>query len=310
MSFIRAEYADQSNGRLAAAAQLGATQAMLQRLTQEVQQLELAGRQTNAQQVFSSGCSAMDACLPHGGYLPGSLIEYLRTTSGCGTTYLALTAAAAALQATEEKYLVIVDTHQQMYPPCLLSHHIPLSQVIWVHPQSQADAVWATDQALRTPAVAAVIADLENLDERDARRLQLAAERGGGLGILLRTLAARRMPSWSDVQWVVRSLVPTLPQSIAAKPMDISAKLPLRRLEVQLARVRGGKAGAALRLDIDGTRGTLELAARQHNYDKPLSRQHPAAAQPVRTTTAQTNSVRLASQLAHPANPSRRASAG
>ncbi|MFO0943070.1 MAG: hypothetical protein U0930_20225, partial [Pirellulales bacterium] len=182
---------------------------VLARLAQEVQQMESAARRPAGVVAVSTGCTAMDACLPIGGYLPGTVIEYLRSTSGCGATYLALTAAASALATWEEKHLVIVDTHHQLYPPSLLSHGISLPRVIWVRPQSQADAIWAVDQALRTPAVAAVVADLESIDERDARRLQLAAERGGGLGLLLRSLAARRMPSWAEVQWVVRSQVPS-----------------------------------------------------------------------------------------------------
>lgn len=258
--------------------------AAVARLSQEVRQLESAGRATTQLNAISTGCQAMDACLPAGGYTPGSVIEYLRTTSGCGATYLALTAAASALQASDGKYLVIIDTHHQFYPPVLVNHRISLSQVVWVRPQNQADAIWAMDQALRTLAVAAVIADLPVLDERDARRLQLAAERGGGLGLLLRGLEARRMPSWAEVQWVVRSLLPTgkiassisiqhnsatisnSASELAATELAQPTIEPLRRLEVGLARIRGGKAGAQLVLNIHATTGVLELAPRENSH--------------------------------------------
>ena len=278
--------------------ELSSQTATLARLAQEVQQLEAAGRKPTGLTAISTGCLAMDACLPAGGYVPGTVIEYLRSTSGCGATYLAFTAAAAALRASEDKYLVIVDTNHQLYPPALLCHQISLQRVIWVRPESQADAVWATDQALRTTAVAAVVADLDVLDERDARRLQLAAERGGGVGLLLRNLSARRMPSWAEVQWVVRSLLPTAKMSRSGKSFNAgslqaatlqaeslqagpTAVEPLRRLEVGLARVRGGKAGAQLLLDIDGVRGTLTLAARDRNS-------HDRITAPERTNTERT----------------------
>jgi hypothetical protein len=340
-------------------------QATLARLSQEVQRLEAAGRSLAGQQAaISTGCLAMDACLPANGYLPGSIIEYLRSTSGCGATYLALVAAAAALQASEEKYLVIVDTHHHLYPPALLGHQISLSQVIWVRPQSAADAVWATDQALRTSAVAAVIADIDVVNERDARRFQLAAERGGGLGFLLRSLSARRMPSWAEVQWVVRSLVPGAKHNrlatagsassvigsssvvgraaaawtgartasdlaasdLAANDLAASdlaandlaangrAAQPLRRLEVGLARVRGGKAGAQLQLDIDGARGTLELASRQGNHHEQHSATANTATQSQSahqaSSSSQASHVRVAAQLANSTNSSRRAATG
>lgn len=281
--------------------ELSSQSATIARLAQEVQQLEAAGRKPTGLTAISTGCLAMDACLPAGGYVPGTVIEYLRSTSGCGATYLAFTAAAAALRASEDKYLVIVDTNHQLYPPALLCHQISLQRVIWVRPESQADAVWATDQALRTTAVAAVVADLDMLDERDARRLQLAAERGGGVGLLLRNLSARRMPSWAEVQWVVRSLLPTAKMSRSGKsfnPVALQAGSlqagptavePLRRLEVGLARVRGGKAGAQLLLDIDGVRGTLTLAARDRNS-------HDRITAPERTTTERTNTERTTTQ--------------
>ena len=279
-----------ARSRARSADELSSQTATLARLAQEVQQLEAAGRKPTGLTAISTGCLAMDACLPAGGYVPGTVIEYLRSTSGCGATYLAFTAAAAALRASEDKYLVIVDTNHQLYPPALLCHQISLQRVIWVRPQSQADAVWATDQALRTTAVAAVVADLDVLDERDARRLQLAAERGGGVGLLLRNLSARRMPSWAEVQWVVRSLLPTAKMSRSGKSFstvslqktDSTAVEPLRRLEVGLARVRGGKAGAQLLLDIDGVRGTLTLAARERNS-------HDRIAATERTNTERTN---------------------
>lgn len=308
----------------------------LARLAQEVQQMESASRRPTGTKSISTGCMALDACLPTGGYVPGTVIEYLRATSGCGATYLALTAAATALTTWEEKYLVIVDTHHQLYPPALLSHGIALSRVIWVRPQSPADAIWAVDQALRTPAVAAVVADLESIDERDARRLQLAAERGGGLGLLLRSMAARRMPSWAEVQWVVRSQVTTASATqptyrpLVASSFDgtTTTKQPLRRLEVGLARVRGGKAGAQLLLDIDAATGKLELASREKTSHEPSTRaasprikpqpkpvestaigpESVGASGPIRV--GQTSPVHLATQLADSTSASRRTTAG
>lgn len=254
-----------------------ARQATLRQLCHEVQQLESAGHRSGDGIRFSAGCSAMDHVLPGGGYVPGSVVEYLRASSGCGASYLALTAAAAALRNSPEKYLVMVDTAHQFYPPALLSHQIDLQRVIWVRPQSHSDAVWATDQALRTMAVAVVVADLETLDERDARRLQLAAQRGGNLGLLLRGLSARRMPSWAEVQWVVRSL-PTCGSMVLSTRASAAGQM-LRRFEVTLARVRGGRAGARMRLDVDSHHGHLHLVASEQQAASSRKTNKPRQAQ-------------------------------
>src|SRR5437879_6095746 len=62
------------------------------------------------------------------------------------------------------------------------------------------------DEARRCPAVAAVWGPVGELDDRALRRLQLAAEEGRGLGLLLRGASVRGRPSWADVRLLVRPL--------------------------------------------------------------------------------------------------------
>ena len=266
---------------------------VMQRLSREVRGLETAGKQAIRKPTISCGCTALDRALPDGGYVAGSVIEYLRAMPGCGASTLAFTAAAAAMRSTNG-FAVIIDTQHNIYPPALASWGIDLEKVVLVRPQSDVDALWAVDQALRTPAVAAVVADVERIDDRAARRMQLAAEQGGGLALLLRPASARRGPSWADVQWMVRSL-PSLDVSptqnvgprAAANTIGIRP-IEERRLQVQLVRVRGGKAGATVRLRVSAKDGTL----------REVERHEP------------TGALHLASQLASATNPSRRAAAG
>jgi hypothetical protein len=63
---------------------------------------------------------------------------------------------------------------------------------LFIDPPDDASRLWAIDLALRSPAVAAVIADGSNLDMAHTRRLQLAAEASPGNGAI--GLFAR--PSW------------------------------------------------------------------------------------------------------------------
>jgi protein ImuA len=267
--------ADLHNAAIDSASDARTNSDMVHQLAREVRALETVGRKspTNSTSI-SSGCQAMDRCLPDGGYVPGSVIEYLRAMAGCGASTLAFTAAASAMRATNG-FIVIVDTQHNIYPPSLTSWGIDLDKLVLVRPQSDVDALWVVDQSLRTPAVAAVVADVERIDDRAARRMQLAAEQGGGLALLLRPASARRGPSWAEIQWMVRA-VPT-----ASDAQD-------RRLQVQLVRVRAGKAGASLQLRVSAMDGTLHEVERHES----------------------TSAMHLASQLANTTRPSRRASAG
>lgn len=68
------------------------------------------------------------------------------------------------------------------------------------------DALWAAEEALRCPALAAVAAYLPRLDLAAARRLQLAAESGGTLGLLLRPERGRPAPTAARTRWRATSL--------------------------------------------------------------------------------------------------------
>jgi len=257
--------------------------AVVQQLAKQVRKLETSNRSSTAEGI-GTGCEALDSCLPNSGYLPGTIVEYLRTAPACGASYLAFAAAASALKA-RGGFVVVIDTQHSVYPPALSMHGIDLNQVVLVRPESRADAIWATDQALRTPAVAAVVSEIEKVDDRAARRLQLAAEMGDGLGILLRSAAARRFPSWAEVQWLVRSISPSRLPKPSAQENPLAFDSAGRKLTLKLIRNRGGQAGAIVRLAINSLDGTIK------SYPVRERNRHEQAA-----------AVRLASELAHPAS--------
>jgi hypothetical protein len=139
--------------------------------------------------------------------------------------------------------LVVIDQDATFYPPAAAAAGIPLDQIIIVRPACRADGLWAADQALRSPAVSVVWGPLTTIDDREARRLQLAAETGGTLGLWLRPPAALHEPSWADVRWFVRGL----------GIVDASRSTSRRRLESRLVRCRGGQSGASVTLEIDSS---------------------------------------------------------
>ncbi len=195
---------------------------VLENLRQRLARLEKLYNRTG-NKIVSTGCAALDRVLPGGGFPCGSLVEFLASDDGSGTVELALRAARQACQ--DGKPLVVIDRPGQFYPPAAVCIGIQPRQLLVVQPHSQADEHWAIDQAMRCPAVGAVLAWPGTIDQRTFRRLQLAAEHGGGLGLLIRPLSARREPSWAQVRLVVEPL-----------PGGTSRK---RRLRIELLRCRG-----------------------------------------------------------------------
>lgn len=264
-----------------AAQALQAQRALVAQLSREVKRIEVAGRVQPDQlgrrsAVFSSGSASIDSCLPYKGYESGTIIEYLQNSAGSGATTLALSAAREALAVTD-RFCVVVDWRRQFYPPAAAALGLDLKRIVIVRPTTLADRLWAIDQALRCPSIVAVIAEIEQLDDHAARRLQLAAESGGGLGFLVRS-SQRQQPSWAEVQWLVRPLVRAASPTPAAPIPAAIAPLPHRQLQLELLRVRGGQSGSRVHIQINATNGRLEPTAAAAALARTLSRadQKPA----------------------------------
>jgi cell division inhibitor SulA/protein ImuA len=68
----------------------------------------------------------------------------------------------------------------------LAQQGIDLGRLLVVRPTTATEALWAAEQALSSGVCAAVLLWLKGTDDRWLRRLKLAAEAGGSLGVLFR----------------------------------------------------------------------------------------------------------------------------
>jgi len=186
--------------------------AIVGQLKDQIEQLHLAGRPAGRPPI-SSGLPALDRLLPGGGFSPSSLVEWIAAAPGSGAGILAMHTARQACK--DGRVLVIVDREGSFYPPAAIALGLDPRQLILVRPENESDTHWAIDQALRCCQVAAVWSSIERLSARTFRRWQLAAEAGGGLGLLIRPSRACREPSWADVRLLVQAAVPP-----AATPAD------------------------------------------------------------------------------------------
>jgi hypothetical protein len=156
------------------------------------------------------------------------------------------------------KALVVVDWQSCFYPPAAAALGIDLKRLIVIRPKSREDGWWSLDQALRCSAVGAVWSSLpEEMDDRLARRLQLAAEAGGTLGLFIRDFRTRNRPSWADVQWQVQAF--STDASHIQGPQHLLTSSQGRYLQVELLRCRsgaghgGGKTKESIWLEVGAT---------------------------------------------------------
>jgi protein ImuA len=166
---------------------------------------------------------------------------------------------AAHLRSVSE-VCIVIDQGRVVYPPAVCRLGADLDTTIVVHPARVQDALWAWEQSLRCGGVAVVIGWLFRLQEREFRRLQLAAEAGGGIGMLLRSARDRQQPSWADLRLLVS---PRPPAALNSSRIVRERPLPRsRRLRVELLHSRGHFRTGTVLLDIDDETGAVHQVPR------------------------------------------------
>jgi protein ImuA len=109
-----------------------------------------------------------------------------------------------------------------------------LSRVYLLHPQTTTDEAWAVTECLRCRGVGAVIATPQRMSRIEARRFQLAAERGGGVGIFLRQRGRGDSIYAAATRWL-----------IAPHPGERT----IQRWTIQLLHGHGGRVGQTVFLE-------------------------------------------------------------
>src|SRR5215212_5457232 len=112
-------------------------------------------------------------------------------------------ATLLARAASGERAIVWSDPQRLIYPPAIAAAGIDLKRVLLLRPKNDADELWALTECLRCPGVGVALACPGKLSTIEARRLQLAAERGGGVGLLLRPMQAATTAYAAATRWLV-----------------------------------------------------------------------------------------------------------
>lgn len=181
-------------------------------------------------QAQPSGFAQLDALLPGGGWPIGAIAELMPELTGIGE--LRLLAPALVRLARAGRCIAWIAPPLLPYAPALTGTGLPLERVLIIRTRELKESLWAMEQTLRCPQFGAVLGWPASITDRNVRRLQLAAEAGGSLGILYRPPAAARELSPAALR--LRLSPPRSP--------------PLDGLVVEIQKVRGGRAGPRLQL--------------------------------------------------------------
>jgi protein ImuA len=169
------------------------------------------------------------------------------------------TASGGAAAHARSGAIVWCDPRNELYPPAVATMGIPLDRLYVLHPRTAPDHVWALAECLRCKGVSATVAPVERLSRVEARRLQLAAEQGGGAGILLRPLDRAASVYAAATRWLVA---------------PARGERAVQRWRIQLIHGHGGRMGQTVVLEHHRDTRTLEanpLRAPAQLADRPAA---------------------------------------
>ncbi len=231
----------------------GATNLVISELRERIQHLE--GTAARKKQVLPFGIPEIDDRLPGGGLAFGALHEF--AGGGAGTVDGAAAALMVAGIAAQTKGQVVwCLTRPDLFFPALAQAGLHPKRVIFVESDKEEDVLASMEEALAYGGLGAVIGELVRLPMTTSRRLQLAAEKTGTIGLAVRRW--RRQTEASDYGQPTAATTRWRVSVLPSEPLPVPGVGRARWL-LELIRVKAGECAEFIVGACDA-KGRLDLS--------------------------------------------------
>ena len=227
---------------------------IVEELRERIQRLE--GAAARRRTVLPFGVKEIDRRLPGGGLALGALHEVAGGGNGAidGAAAALFTAGIAARTRGRVLWCLV---RQDLFAPAIGQAGLSPDRVIYVEASDEKSVLACFEEGLRHGGLGAVIAEVARLSMTASRRLQLAAEGSGVLGIAIRRWRRQTeaadfgQPTASVTRWRV-SVLPSTPLPVPG--------VGRARWQVELIRCRAGES-ADFEVEACDAKGRLALPA-------------------------------------------------
>lgn len=205
---------------------------LLARLRNEVARLESCHASTPPDGLAIT--PSIDGCFEQGALPLGCLHEIVATGREQDAAANAFVAGLLG-KLPKTSGIVWITKKRTVFPPGLAMFGLEPDRIVFAELPKERDALWAAEEALRSKAVSAVVADIANIDLTASRRLQLAAEHTGAGAFLLRINAKSLSSSACVSRWQVQHAASVAPDGLPG--------VGFPTWDVELLKVRNGRSG-------------------------------------------------------------------
>lgn len=144
-----------------------------------------------------------------------------------------------------------ISSDRMLFPPGFSAFGLEPDRILFVHAKKEKDICWAMETCLQMDGLSAVVSELPGLDFTISRRLQLAVEKSGVTGFVLRT-NRNLHPTACVSRWQIHAASSYHLQSLPG--------VTLPSWNVELLKVRGGSTGSWQLVWMDGSFHSLPEA--------------------------------------------------
>jgi protein ImuA len=135
----------------------------------------------------------------------------------------------------KEAVTLWISTSRRLFPPGLPTFGLNPESFIFLDLASERDVAWAMEEALKCPALSAVVGEIRDIDFTASRRLQLAVEQSRVTGFVIRTNPRRITTTACVSRWRITSL-PSVSDELPGLGFPV--------WKIELLKMRNGRPGS------------------------------------------------------------------
>lgn len=230
------------------------TPTAIDELREKIRRIE--GHESPRRPVLPFGISAIDNWLPGGGLALGALHEVAGGGNGAIDGAAAALFAAGIAARTKGPVLWCVG-RPDLFAPALAQAGLKSNRVIYMEAGDEKTALACLEESLRHGGLGAAIADVSKLTMTASRRLQLAAEAAGTVGIVVRRW--RRQTEAADFGQPTAAITRWRVSVLPSAPLPVPG-VGRARWHLELLRCRAGSS-ADFYVEACDAKGRLALFA-------------------------------------------------
>lgn len=206
---------------------------LIDRLKQDI--LRLQGFAAPESQNSRIGLGPIEDTFPNRIFPKGAVHEFISENREQGAATCGFIEGLLSRLMGKNGICIWIGTSGSLFPPAARAFGVEPDRIVFVDAPREREVLWATEEALKCRRLSAVVAELQEMDFVQSRRLQLAVEKSRVTGLVIRNHPRRIGSTACAARWQIKPLPSILEEHLPGVGNP--------RWEVELLKVRNGNPG-------------------------------------------------------------------